>query len=222
MGCEHNGVEVDEDGNITVHAPPATVTATAPSPTIGVSVPVPPATVRAGGTAPKISITVPLALMVRGYVHAHRRLEERLAEAPKDAWDTSISLFEVGNWLVSLAERCDLRGNVDLRALTFLRNRKHHHWAAAVYFDATTNAWRWCTPDVLPEPRRSAYPAGPTGQRAYEKHLDRKGETVYRAQLAERPITDVFRRLEPIITALAPDADLASGVSDGCVVSRVE
>jgi hypothetical protein len=185
------GIDRDTEGNVVVHAPAATATFAASS--------------------PKISVTMPLAWIVRGYVLAGKRMEDRLVDsASGNAVDVSIALFELGNWFVSLVERRpDLAGNADVRALTFLRNRKHHHWAAAVYYDkAGTGEWRWFTADVLPEPRRSDYSPDPDGQRRYLTHLDRGGESMYRQQLAQRPVREVFHRLEPVIIALAPDADL--------------
>jgi hypothetical protein len=164
------------------------------------------ASAKAIALPPKISVTMPLAKMVRGYVLAHRRLEEVVGAY------ASIPLFEIGHWLVSISDRKDIveefRKDADVRALRFLRNRIHHHYAAAVFIDPDTQEWRWYRAEVLPEPAREEYSEDERGQRAYEQHLDRKGEGFYRRQLEEQPMLDVFRRLEPLVIALAPDADL--------------
>jgi hypothetical protein len=171
-----------------------------------VTVPGAQATAKAIALPGKISVTMPLAKMVRGYVLAHRRLEE-VAGAY-----ASIPLFEIGHWLVSMSDRKDIaegfREDPDVRALRFLRNRIHHHYAAAVFIDPDTQEWRWYRAEVLPEPAREEYSEDERGEQAYEKHLDRKGEGFYRRQLEEQPMLDVFRRLEPLVIALAPDADL--------------
>jgi hypothetical protein len=51
-------------------------------------------------------------------------------------------------------------------------------------------------------PKRADYAAGEKGDSAYEMHLDRKGERVYRDLLADKPVGEVLGRLQQLVSAL--------------------
>jgi hypothetical protein len=140
-----------------------------------------------------IAATVQMGLepMVRGYVLAVRRLEYAVNGPRAD--DVYIALFEASNWLVSIAARTQLE-NDDEEAVRLARNRTHHQWASAVQQDAS-GAWTWRPLENLPTPEEAKY----------------RGATLepkYRTQLANKPVIEVFRRLQPQIEALAPGTDL--------------
>jgi hypothetical protein len=134
------------------------------------------------------------AVPVRGYATAVRRLEDAAALGDSNPDDVYISLTEAAHWLSSIAEQKGLRGDVDVQALIFARNRAHHWWASVTYFDR--NCWRWRPESQLPVPDKP-------------KHVDEKRGKIYRERLEEQPILDVMHRLLPTITALAPNADVS-------------
>jgi hypothetical protein len=144
----------------------------------------------------KLSVTMPLAWMVRGYVLAVRRLTAASTRSTGNARDLAIAVFEAINWLDSLADRCKLRGDVKVQALTFARHRTHHQWAAAMYYDSATQDWRWYRVEILPLAENP-------------KHQSQSLEPFYVQHLAERRVFDVFKHIENVVLSVAPDADLS-------------
>ena|SRR5947209_5417065 len=164
-----------------------------------VIVEVPSAVARLVGGIHKITVTMPLDWMVTGYLRAARRVEEAASVSGENARDLCIALFEATNWLDSLHERLilhgnlqGLEGNVHVKALNLVRDRTHHAFGAAVYFDQVAGEWRWYKVSILP----AADPG-------YENE---KGERKYEELLAEKPVRAVFERIDKAVRALAPGA----------------
>jgi hypothetical protein len=86
--------------------------------------------------------------------------------------------------------------------LRFVRNRQHHHKAAPVRRGAGVDRWVWHRVETFPVPKRADYVAGEKGDSAYEMHLDRKGERVYRDLLADKSVGEVLGRLQQLVSAL--------------------
>lgn len=159
-----------------------------------------------GGGAVSIALSMPLPWMVEGFVRAVRRFERADSHECVDPKDACIPLFEALSWLYAINEThkpACLVGNSDVRALRFVRNRQHHHNAAPVRKGKTADQWIWHTAETFPEPRRDSYADDEKGTAAYESHLDKKGERVYRELLADRPVREVLHRLEKTVRALA-------------------
>jgi hypothetical protein len=141
----------------------------------------------------RAAVLMNIAVLVRGYVLALRRLHDAVTES--HANDIYVALFEASNWLDSISERdAGLNSRAELQAVKFVRNRTHHQWASAVQLQ--DEEWRWRPLENLPVPDDP-------------KHRNAKLEPLYERHLAGRPVVDVFDGLEPHVTALAPDADLS-------------
>lgn len=152
-----------------------------------------------------VSLAMPLPWMADGFVLSVRRVEAADVPASADAKDACIPLFEALSWLDAINETHkppSLIGDQDVRALRFVRNRQHHHKAAPVRRGQGVDQWIWHKAETFPEPQRGAYRAGPKGQIAYERDLDRKGQRLYSRLLADKPVREVLRRLEQKVTAL--------------------
>jgi hypothetical protein len=131
-----------------------------------------------------------ISVPVRGYIGAVRRLEAAVARGDATPDDVFIAIFEAGNWLSSIAKQPGLTSDPLVRGLNFARNRTHHQFASIAEWDGRTWIWRVAN---LPEP-------------VNERHRDEKRRPLYEQHLAGNPVLDVFRRLEPKVTALAPEA----------------
>ncbi len=134
--------------------------------------------------------TAPLEWLVEGYNEASERFGGAASDSDPSGKDKFKSLFEALNWAVSIddylkakkIERPDA-----FVALRFVRNRVHHHWAAALerrdlpgitqaihgqsrivrgsFFD-----WSWLSISDLPDGEND------------------KGEALYESLLAEKPV----------------------------------
>jgi hypothetical protein len=156
-----------------------------------------PAHARAIGGVAKISITMPLAWLARGYVLAVRRFSEAAATSPKTtSRDVSIALHEAATWIDSLKGRLPLAQDAHVQGFVCARNRTHHSFAAAVYFDQAFDDWMWQPLEVLPEPSDAAH-RNPKLCRCYSAHLER------------RPVRNVLERIEREVLNLVPDVDLS-------------
>jgi hypothetical protein len=148
-----------------------------------------------GGAAVTVSLVVlkDTAVAVHGYVLPVRRLAAAAEANPSNPGDVYIALFEAMNWLVSIADRCSLRGNADVQAVTLARHRTHHASASAIQqLDPPSGIWSWRPLESLP----------------YDPKYRSEGlEPSYSNRLADEPMLEVFRRLEPVMLALAPTAN---------------
>jgi hypothetical protein len=125
---------------------------------------------------------------------AYAAAVERLALASADqglADEAFAALAEATNWLVSLTDQTDLAGDMDVQAVTFARNRAHHHWASVAYFDKERDALMWRPATQLPVPQN-------------ERFRDEKRQPVYEERLSQRPVLEVFERLRAIVAKAAP------------------
>jgi hypothetical protein len=145
---------------------------------------------------------MPLEWVVQGYAGAVRRFHDaegsrRAAEAneiPSTAREASIALFEASTWIDSLIEQLpDFAGDPRVRAFVFVRQRIHHNWAAAIFFDPDKSTYVWRPESNFPIPRE-------------ERHRNPKGERRYAELLAGRPVHDVVLHLERRVIALAAKA----------------
>ena len=111
-----------------------------------------------------VSIQKHLAVIVRGYRDAVRRLVE--ADRTSDGDAVHIALTEATNWLDSLAEQTPVRSDTHVQAVLFARRRSHHQWGAITYRD-DAGVYRWrpgATSGRTGCPRRvSAHRAAPSG-----------------------------------------------------------
>jgi hypothetical protein len=151
-----------------------------------------------GAVSASVSVTASISAVVqknvsvavRGYVKALRRLEEAATDEHRPD-DVYIALAETTNWLNSISSFSELRGTIQglplVQAVSFARDRMHHQWASVTYPDHE-GAWVWRPAEQLPPPDKSA-------------HSGAKKEPFYTAHLADRPILDVLRKLEPMIRA---------------------
>jgi hypothetical protein len=172
-------VQRDEQGNVTVHAAPAAAVASFP--------------------APKLTMTMPLEWVARGYVLAVRRFDAAAAASQSNARDVCISLHEAATWMDSLKEAraCgELQADARVKGFTCARNRTHHGFAAAVYFDAGRRDWFWQPLDVLPEPTDP-------------KHLNPKLCRCYAAHLERRPVGEVLAFVERAVLQAVPGLESA-------------
>jgi hypothetical protein len=137
------------------------------------------------------SVEKNVSVAVRGYVKSLRRLEDAATDEHRPD-DVYIALAETTNWLNSISSFSKLRGTIHGRHLvegvSFARDRMQHQWASVTYRDHE-GAWVWRPAEQLPPPDDSA-------------NSGAKKEPFYTAHLADRPILDVLRQLEPMIRAL--------------------
>jgi hypothetical protein len=91
----------------------------------------------------------------------------------------------------------DLRGDPYVRAFRFARQRIHHHWAAAIFFDQNQRAYVWYPESSFPVP-------------VDERFVNAEGASRYAELFAERPVRDVLARLEERVTGLGPRATAPS------------
>jgi hypothetical protein len=123
-----------------------------------------------------------IRVAIKGYLRALDRLEVAVAKGPDEPDDVYISIAEATNWLVSIAERTSLSGNVDVQAVVFARHRTHHHLASVSYYDEARAAHLWRPVTQLPEPEDAQY-------------MDDKRKPFYAERLAGEPVLDVFARI---------------------------
>jgi hypothetical protein len=149
-------------------------------------------------------MTLPVEWVIRGFVRAIGRVREaeearRLDEASgrtSTARDATIALAEASTWLdILIVQFPELRDNEHVLVLQFVRERTHHHWAGAIYFDRDRSAYVWYPEENLPLPR----------EQKYRKDTRRQG---YVRLLEGRPVDEVLAQLERRVIALAPNADL--------------
>lgn len=129
-----------------------------------------------------------VAVPVKGFVLALNRLRE-VAGSATDPDAVYIYVFETANWVASFSDNARLSGDSDVQAVSFVRNRNDHHWASVTFFDESHEKWVWRPASQMPE---------------HPKYPDEKLKRLYKAQLENRPVLEVFERLEPKILSLAP------------------
>lgn len=101
----------------------------------------------------KVTVTMPADWLARGYVKAVARFRDAAATSPTcTSRDVSIPLHEAATWLDSLKERVPLHRDGHFQGFICARNRTHHSFAAAVYYDEPSGDWMWQPLAVLPEP----------------------------------------------------------------------
>ena len=148
---------------------------------------------------PTVYVTASRDWLVEGYIEALGRFREASARDSETAKETFWPLFEALNWVHSIRDFEDERGErMDdpvSRALRFVRNRVHHRWAAAIEvrrFPTTLSAkrpaaippvvqWCWKATNELP-------PGG-----------NRQGEAEYDELLAGKPVQESFERFAALI-----------------------
>src|SRR4051794_24085654 len=121
---------------------------------------------------PRVSVTAPLDWLVRGLAQAVDRFRENASRSLSSGEDVAIPLFEALHWSQALREQLGKSGQASdpsLDALRFVRNRTHHHAAAAMYPDSANACWCWYPSGTLPpgDPKR----ADPKGERLYDRDL---------------------------------------------------
>jgi hypothetical protein len=162
---------------------------------------------RLGARAPMmVALAMPLPWMAEGFLRAVRRFDEADVPGAVEAKDACIPLFEALSWLDAINETHEppaLKGNSDVRALRFIRNRQHHHKAAPIRRGEGVDSWVWLGAASIPRPSRSDYPEGEKGDDRYRRDLDKKGEGIYIDRLADKSVKDVLTRLAQRIGPLA-------------------
>ena len=154
---------------------------------------------------PHVFVSAQRDWLIEGYRQALERFTAAADTegAPTEA--TFCPLFEALNWAVSIQDYEKAKGRPlkqpVVRALRFVRNRVHHHWAAALdlrKFEVSSGAgplrltgwtfeWFWRPPEGLP-PGRSG------------------GEQQYRELLAGKPVREALEAFEKLLSAHEPDA----------------
>jgi hypothetical protein len=135
----------------------------------------------------ELTVEKDIAVQVHGYLSARRRLADAIAAGEGDvvANDVYSALVETCEWVATLAKRSRLMGDADADAVTFARDRHHHHAASTAQF--VNGRWEWRPAAVLPlDPKHP----GVARRRCYEQQLEQK------------PLLEVFGRLEPKIRCL--------------------
>jgi hypothetical protein len=157
-------------------------------------------------------------MMLVGYAHSLGRLQDALKQ--RDATGGFRAAFEALNWAVAIDERIAKtwaprgkplrwrwRGEVQaaevMAGVRFVRNRVHHDWADAFWFNeeggltfpmtfpVTFSTWRWRALSELPIGKKDDH-----GQDVYEQHLARQPveRTLFQIGVA---FEQVGRLLEP-------------------------
>lgn len=141
----------------------------------------------------KIVVLKGLPVQKEGYRRALGHLEAAVAAGDVDG--VYIYVTEAANWLVSLADGSNLKGDQDVRAVRHARNRSHHTWASIVFPDPDEEgAWIWRPASQLP------MPVDPDDVGA---HI----EPIYIRRLEGKPMLDVFERLAPKIANAKSEPD---------------
>lgn len=109
--------------------------------------------------------------------------------------DVYAGLFEIANWLVSIAARFDADFGLkpEVSGIRYARNVTHHGWASAVEYSAERCRWQWRRTELLPEGKPQS--------------SDTKAD--YEHQLAGQPVCKAFEDLLPAVMKLAPATDLS-------------
>jgi hypothetical protein len=132
-----------------------------------------------------------IRVAAKGYFAAVERLRQAVPHGSEEPDDVYIALTEAVSWLWIIANATgNLGENKDAMAVTFARNRSDHHLASMTYFDEDIGTQFWRPETQLPDPPN--YPSKETKE-------------LYRQRLANKPVLEVFDRLEPVVAALTPN-----------------